>query len=283
MEKIIDGKQVAKEIIKDIQMERKLIKITPRIDIFLIGEDYASIKYVQMKEKLAKELNISCKINKYTKNVTEKKLIEDIKEKNNDDNIHGIIVQLPIPKNLNKEKILNTIEPKKDIDGLTSTNLGNLFTKKEPFFIPATPLGILKMFEKYKIELEGKNIVIIGKSLIVGIPLLGELLKKNASVTILSKKTKNIEKITSKADILITAVGKTKIIKSKHIKKNSIVIDVGISKDPKTKKISGDVDYENVRKKVKYITPVPGGVGATTVPSLIFNLLQSIKNEKTDK
>lgn len=283
MEKILDGKKISQKLKKEVQEEiQKNIskkKRSPQLEILLVGKEYASEKYINMKKKLSEELGIQCNVTRFTKEIDEKSIIKDILDKNQNKNVDGIMVQLPLPKHLNTTRILEHISPQKDVDGLTSNNLGKLFTNNSNAFLPATPLGIIRILKEYKINLKGKHVVILGRSLIVGIPLVSELLKLNASVTIMHSKSKNIKKISSQADILISAIGKANIINSKYIKKNSILIDVGISQDPESKKICGDFHFSNVIKKSKYITPVPGGVGATTVPSLMKNVVKAWKNK----
>jgi len=284
MNKILDGKAVAQKIIKDIQKDLsnkpKTLKRKPRLEIFSIGEYYTNEKYTLMKKKLAKEICIECNIKKFPISVKEQEILLEIEKANENKDIDGIIVQLPIPPDFNMNKILNSISPEKDVDGLTSQNLGKIFTQDSTAFTPATPLGILKIFQEYNISLESKNVVICGRSLIMGIPLFAKLLQQDASVTLVHSKTRNIKQITSKADILISGIGKANFFTKEFLKENAIVIDVGISENPKTKKLTGDFDYENVFSKVKQITPVPGGVGATTVPSLMSNLLKAYFKNK---
>ena len=279
MDKILDGKAVAQKITKELKQNlsnsSKTFKRKPRFEIFSIGDDYASQKYTLMKKKLAEEIGFECNIREHPQSVQEQEILKEIKKDNEDENIDGIMVQLPIPQQLNVNKILNTIDPEKDVDGLTSQNLGKIFTQDPTAFTPATPLGILRILKEYNISLQGKKVVICGRSLIMGIPLFAKLLQQDASVSIVHSKTKNIKDITSKADILISGIGKPNFVTKDFLKENAIAIDVGISQDPKTKKLTGDFDYEDVLTKVQQITPVPGGVGATTVPSLMSNVLKA--------
>jgi methylenetetrahydrofolate dehydrogenase (NADP+) / methenyltetrahydrofolate cyclohydrolase len=291
MDKILDGKSVAQKIIEKLQKNlsdnSKTLNRKPRLEILSVGEDYASEKYTHMKKKLAENIGIECNIEKFPISIEEEKILLKIEEFNENKSIDGIMVQLPMPQNFNMNKILNTIDPEKDVDGLTSQNLGKIFTQDPTAFTPATPLGILKIFEEYDISLKGKRVVICGRSLIMGIPLFAKLLQQDASVSVVHSKTENIQEITSSADILISGIGKPNFFTKEFLKENSIAIDVGISQNPKTKELTGDFDYEDVLPKVKQITPVPGGVGATTVPSLMSNVLKaylkSIKKGKAFK
>jgi len=266
MSKIIDGKLV-RDIVKD-ELIKKIEKLDVKLTLVVIsvGDDPASRVYVSQKEKLAKSIGYNF-INLHYDNITEDKLISEINKLNIDKNITGIIVQLPLPNYLNKERIINSLNPLKDVDGLTNYNLIKLI-KKEEALIPCTPKGIITLLDYYKIDLH-KNIVIVGRSELVGLPLFHLLLNKNATVTLCHSKTINLKEYTKNADILIVAVGKKGLITKDMVKKDSVIIDVGINRIDD--KLYGDVDslcMENSR----FMTPVPGGVGPMTVVSLMENV-----------
>ncbi len=275
--KLIDGKKISLEIRENLKKEIEKYNIKPSLAIILVGEDEASKIYVRNKLKACSEIGIEAKVFNFNADVAEEELILLIKKLNADNNIDGIIVQSPLPKNLNEYLISNTIDPSKDVDGFGSYNLGLLAANK-PNFIAATPLGILKLLEYENIELEGKNVVIIGRSIIVGRPLLLALLNKDATVTITHSKTKNLKEITKKADILIVAIGKANYITEEYIKENAVIIDVGINRVEG--KLYGDVDFNRIKDKVSYITPVPGGVGPLTVAMLLSNVVEARKKKE---
>ena len=277
MSKVIDGREIAKVIkdeIKEFITLRKGNKLkVPKIASILVGEDEGSIYYINSQEKIA--LSLGCDFEKVLlkEEVSEKELIEKIKILNEDKEVDGIILQLPLPKKFNEKKIVNTINSKKDIDCLTYINQGKLFAGEEDI-IPCTPNSIITLLERSSVELEGKNVVIIGRSNIVGKPIAQLLLKKNATVTICHSKTKNLKKITKEGDIIVVAIGKPKFLTEDFVKEDSIIIDVGTSSYEG--KITGDVDFENVNGKVKMITKVPGGVGALTTTLLIKNACEAL-------
>lgn len=274
MNKIIDGKLVRD--VKKKELKKKIEKLDKKLTLVVIsvGNDEASRVYVSQKEKMANSIGYNF-INLHYDYVKEELLINKIKELNDDLNITGIIVQLPLPNYLNKDKIINTINPSKDVDGLTNTNLLKLI-KKENCLIPCTPKGILDLLEYYRIDLQ-QNIVIVGRSELVGLPLFHLLLNKNATITLCHSKTKNLEYYTKNADILIVAVGKKELITKDMIKENSIIIDVGINRE--NDKLYGDVSSECM-EKTNLMTPVPGGVGPMTVISLMENVYLAYLNQK---
>ena len=274
MNKIMDGKLVRdlrkEKLIKKIQdLKKKLTMV-----VISVGTNEASRIYINQKQKMAQLIGYEF-INLHYENIKEAELIEKIEKLNQDKKITGIIVQLPLPKYLDKEKIINTINPLKDIDGLTNSNLVKLI-KKEDGIVPCTPLGIVNLIKYYKIDLQ-TNVVIVGRSYLVGLPLFHLLENNNATVTLCHSKTKNLKEVTLQADILIVAVGKKEFITKDMIKENAIVIDVGINKD--NDKLFGDVD-SSVLQKVKMITPVPGGVGPMTVITLMENLYKAYELQK---
>ena len=248
-------------------MEKK-----PTLAVILVGENPASQIYVRNKKKTAEKLGINSLSIEYPADISEKELVAKIEELNNDKNVTAILVQLPLPKHINKNKVIDAILPQKDVDGLTPYNLGKLFSGEKPYVYPCTPKGILLLLDEYNIELDGKNIVVIGRSNLVGKPVAQMLLNRNATVTMCHSHTKNLSEITKTADIVVSAVGKN-VIGEKMLKSNCVVIDVGIFRD-ENGKISGDVDFENVSKVTAYISPVPGGVGPMTIASLMLNTVE---------
>ena len=272
MKKIIDGKQIRNEILDEIKKEVKHYMIKPCLAVIQIGDDPASNTYIKAKEKACNETGIYFKHIKFNETTKEIEVINKILELNNDEYVHGILLQLPLPEGFNADKLINYIARNKDVDGLTDINVGKLYNNK-PGLISCTPLGIMKLLEHENIEVAGKNVTIVGRSNLVGKPLAGLLLNKDATVTICHSKTENLKEHTKKADILIVAVGKKHLIKENMVKDGAIVIDVGINKEDG--KLYGDVDFENVKDKVSRITPVPGGVGPMTVAMLISNTIKA--------
>ena len=275
---IIDGKKQAEiirnEIKKEISDLKKKSGKAPSLTVILIGDFAPSLIYVKNKEKSAREVGINSEIIRYPKNVSEKDILEKIKELNKNDDISGILVQLPLPSQISKEKIINAINPSKDVDGFNPINVGNLSSGYNSI-VPCTPLGCLLLIKKIESNLAGKHAVIIGRSNLNGKPMAQLLLKENCTVTIVHSKTKDLKQECLKADILIAAVGVAKLVKEDWVKKNSIVIDVGINKVGD--KIVGDVDFDAVKDKSKAITPVPGGVGPMTIACLLKNTLDCFK------
>lgn len=277
---IIDGKELAKKIrleLKDEVIKLKESGIFPKLAVIMVGDDKASKIYVKNKSKACEEIGIDYEEFIMDSTTTMDALLGLIEELNNRDDIHGILLQSPIPKNLDINQAFNKISYKKDVDGFHPINVGKLVIG-EDCFISCTPFGVIKMLEEYGIETEGKNAVVVGRSNIVGKPLAQCLLAKNATVTICHSRTKNIEEITSKADILVAALGKPKFIKENMVKDGAVVIDVGINRNDEGK-IVGDVDFETVSQKASYITPVPGGVGPMTIAMLMTNVVKAAKNQ----
>ena len=275
---IIDGKKEAallrEEIKKEILLLKEKTKKAPSLSVILIGDYATSQIYVKNKEKNSKEVGINSEVIKYPKDITEQEVLNKIKELNNNPEVSGILVQLPLPKHINKEKIINAIHPKKDVDGFNPINVGNLASGYDAI-IPCTPLGCLHLIKKIEKNLSGKHAVIIGRSNLNGKPMAQLLLRENCTVTIVHSKTKDLKAECQKADILVAAVGKANLVKGDWVKKDSIIIDVGINKVEE--KIVGDVDFESVKEKVKAITPVPGGVGPMTIACLLKNTLECFK------
>lgn len=274
---IIDGKQLAQKIRNKLKIKCEEIKqkgVIPKLAVILVGEDKASKVYVRNKNKACEEVGIE--FQEYIldgETTTQEKLIRLIKQLNEEESIHGILLQSPIPGHLDINEAFRTITPSKDVDGFNPVNVGKLCLGQDTF-ISCTPYGIMKMFEEYEIQLEGKRVVIIGRSNIVGKPLIQTCLNKNATVTVCHSKTQNLAEITKQADVLIVAIGKPKFIKSEMIKDGAVVIDVGINR-VEDGKLTGDVDFEEVEKKSSYITPVPGGVGPMTIAMLMNNVIKA--------
>lgn len=285
---LIDGNKISKDIKQEIREEVEKLKEkhnrTPHLAAILIGHDGGSESYVNYKVKDCAEVEIQSSLIHFENNISEEELIEKISELNADNNIDGIIVQLPLPKHINEEKITNSINPEKDVDGFHPLNLGKM-TLGQDTFIPATPMGIILLMERYNIETNAKHCVIIGRSNIVGRPLsiLMSQKKMNSTVTILHSASANIKEICLTADIIIVAMGKPKFLQADMLKEGAVVIDVGTTRLPaNTKsgvKLFGDVDFENVAEKCSYITPVPGGVGPMTRLSLLLNTLKAFKQK----
>ncbi len=266
---ILDGKAVSEKILNTIQKRVEKLQTVPHLAVILVGNDAASKIYVNNKKKAAEKVGIKSTIIEYDTSLTEEELLAKIKELNSDRNVTGILVQLPLPEHINKNNIITAISPKKDVDGFHPENCGKLLSGMEPYFYPATPQGILMLLDEYKIPIEGKNAVVIGRSNIVGKPMAQMLLKRNATVTMCHSYTQNLDEIIKTADIVISAAGK-KIVRCKMVKKNSVVIDVGIFRDSNGK-LTGDVDFDFVSPSCGFITPVPGGVGPMTIASLMYN------------
>ena len=279
MSVIIDEKKLAKEIRENLKIKCEELKergIEPKLAVILVGNDKPSQIYVKNKSKACEEIGIKFEEYLLDENITQKELINLIEKLNKDNTIHGILLQSPIPEQLDINEAFRKILPEKDVDGFNPVNVGKLVLNQDTF-VSCTPYGIMKMFEAYNIDLTGKNVTIIGRSNIVGKPLIQCCLNKNATVTICHSKTKELKEHTKKADILIVAIGKSKFITEDMVKKDAIVIDVGINRD-ENGKLTGDVDFENVEKKASFITPVPGGVGPMTIAMLMNNVLKATKN-----
>ena len=279
---IIDGKKEA-ELLRD-EIKKEVLKIkesknkVPGLTVILIGNYTPSQIYVKNKEKNSKEVGMNSDVIKYSDDVSEKEILKKIKELNNDQNVSGILVQLPLPKQIDKEEIINSIHPFKDVDGFNPVNVGNLSSGYKGL-VPCTPMGCLMLIKKVEKNLSGKHAVIIGRSNLNGKPMAQLLLKENCTVTIVHSKTKNLQQECLKADILVAAVGVPKLVKKDWVKKDAIVIDVGINK--LNDKIVGDVEFDQVKDIAKAITPVPGGVGPMTIACLLKNTLECFKASQT--
>ncbi len=277
---LLDGKKVSKDIKDNLKQEVLNIinenKRAPHLAIVLVGNVMASQIYVKNKIKACEYTGIRATLIRKEETVTNEELVSLVNELNNDNEIDGIIVQLPLPKHIDEQLIINTISSTKDVDGFGIENKGKLFSGLE-CFKSATPFGIIKLLEAYNIDITGMNAVVVGRSNIVGKPMSIMLLDKNATVTICHSRTKDLKKVTSQADLLVVAIGKAKFIKEDMVKENTIVIDVGMNRDEFG--LCGDVDFENVSKKASYITPVPGGVGPLTIAMLLTNTLLAYKRK----
>ena len=279
---IIDGKKVAAKLREDLKKKIIDLKSTfnsvPGLTVILIGEDPASKIYVKNKEKFSKEVGMNSEVIRYPSNVEEKIVLNKIKELNKNKKVSGILVQLPLPKHINKKKIIETILPDKDVDGFHPVNVGNLSSGYESN-IPCTPLGCYLLLKEVEKNLSGKHAVIIGRSNLNGKPMAQLLLKEDCTVTITHSKTRDLKGECIKADIIIAAVGKPKLVKRDWVKKDAIIIDVGINKTESG--IVGDVDFEEVSKIVRAITPVPGGVGPMTIACLLNNTVECFKRSNS--
>jgi methylenetetrahydrofolate dehydrogenase (NADP+)/methenyltetrahydrofolate cyclohydrolase len=275
---ILDGQTTSKKILASLQEEVSQLNFIPNLDIILVGDDPASIKYVELKNKKASEIGIGGQIHRLDKNSNTDEVVNLINQLNQDSNITGLMVQLPLPSQIDTAKVLLAINPAKDADGLSPVNLGLLFQKGQQGIASATALGIIKLIEEYNIDLSGKNAVIIGRSSEVSLPLFALLMDKNCTITICHSYTQNLSEICQKADILISAIGKPHFLGKEFVKPNAIIIDVGFATDTVTGKTTGDFNFEEVSEIAGFITPVPGGVGPMTVASLLFNTVQIAKN-----
>ncbi len=287
---LLDGKATSTAIKQELKIEvdgmlSRSAKV-PHLAAIIVGEDGASLTYVGSKVKSCKEIGYDSTLVQLPSSTTEKELLDQVHKLNNDDDVDGFIVQLPLPKHIDEQKVLEAIAPAKDVDGFHPENVGRMILGL-PCFLPATPYGILQLLERYKIETSGKHCVVIGRSHIVGSPM-SILMARNAypgncTVTLTHSRTKNLEEICREADILIVALGKAEFVKASMVKEGAVVVDVGITRlEDSSKKsgfrLAGDVDFDEVAPKCSYITPVPGGVGPMTIASLLLNTMQAAKN-----
>lgn len=283
MNKIIDGKDVSQKIKDTLKIEVATLKSQnkriPKLVVLLIGDNPASMTYVKNKEKACFYIGIESEIIKKKVSTTEE-ILQIISNLNDDNSVDGILVQLPLPENIDKNKVLNSISPEKDVDGFHPINIANLFLG-ETGFLPCTPSGILELLNSISYDLTGKEVVVIGRSNIVGKPMSLLCLQKNATVTIAHSKTNNLKEVCKRADVLISAIGKANFITDEFVKKDAVVIDVGINRNSEDK-LCGDVDFTKVCDKVSAITPVPGGVGPMTIAMLMKNTLTSYKRREKE-
>lgn len=281
MSTVINGRELADQMQAEIQKDvEKMTQqgIQPGLVVLLVGKNPASQTYVRNKERAAAKIGILSKVEKLPETISEEELLAEIDKYNQDSRFHGILVQLPLPKHIDEEKILLAIDPKKDVDGFHPMNLGRLFVGK-PEMIPCTPYGIMKMFEAYDIDLTGKRAVVIGRSNIVGKPMAQLLLMKNATVTIAHSKTEHLAEVAKEADILVVAIGRGHFVTKEFVKPGAVVIDVGMNRNQEGKLI-GDVAFDEVSEIASYITPVPKGVGPMTITMLMYQTVEAAKKQK---
>ena len=281
MAKIIDGKQISLDIKNELKekvarYKEQGIEIT--LAVVKVGNDPASAVYVRNKEKACEYVGINSKTLALPEETTEEELLNVVKELNEDKNVNGILVQLPLPKHIDESKVLLTIDSTKDVDGFHPVNVGKMVIGEDTF-LPGTPAGIIEMIKRTDIDIEGKECVVIGRSNIVGKPMAMLMLKENATVTIAHSRTKDLKEVTKRADIIVAAIGKAKFVTADYVKEDAVVIDVGMDRD-ENGKLCGDVDFESVSKVASAITPVPGGVGPMTVTMLLVNCLRSVELNK---
>lgn len=278
--KLINGKEIGNTIRKSIQQEVNALKeqgINPGLAVILVGDDPASHTYVSNKQKSCEKMGIYSELIKLSADVTEETLLQQIERLNENPTIDGILVQLPLPKHIDEQKVIAAISPEKDVDGFHPISVGKMLLG-QPTFLPCTPFGVMKLLEYTNVDIRGKHAVVVGRSHIVGVPMGQLLLQKDATVTYCHSKTPDLKAITKQADILVVATGRAKMIGAEHVKDGAVVIDVGMDRD-ENGKLCGDVDFDAVIDKVSAITPVPGGVGPMTITMLLFNTLQSAKNK----
>ena len=271
---ILDGKKLKQKILDELKEEVTKLLIKPKLVVIQVGEDPASSVYVKQKEKMSEYIGYNFEHIKLSSDVLEKELLTLIDKLNVDKEVSGILVQMPLPSQINAKVVQNRVIASKDVDGLTDINAGKLVHNNDTL-ISCTPMGIIDLLKEYNIPIKGKHVVIVGRSDLVGKPLINLFLNNDATVTVCHSKTNNLESITRLADILVVAIGNKEFIKDNMVKNNAVVIDVGINRD--NNKLYGDVDFDNVSRKVSYITPVPGGVGPMTVAELAKNVLKAYK------
>jgi methylenetetrahydrofolate dehydrogenase (NADP+) / methenyltetrahydrofolate cyclohydrolase len=274
---LLDGKLISQKILDSLKIEINNSNLHPILDIIIVGDDPASQKYVAMKQEKAQNIGIGGQIHRLNSDSSTQQVIDLINQLNQDSKITAIMIQLPLPSQINTTQVLLAIDPKKDADGLNPVNLALLFKKNSQSIAAATSLGIIKLLEAYKIDISGKYAVIIGRSPDVSLPLFALLLAKNCTVTICHSHTQNLAQICREADILISAIGKPKFLGKEFVKPGAIVIDVGFATDQTTGKTTGDFDFDQIKDIVSFITPVPGGVGPMTIASLLSNTVAIAK------
>lgn len=275
--KILDGKTTSQKILDSLNLEIEKLNLDPTLDIIIVGNDPSSLKYVELKQQKAESVGIGGQIHQLDQNCSTQTVVDLINKLNDNPTVTGLMVQLPLPPQIDTHQVLSAIDVDKDVDGLNPINLALLFQKNNQGIPSATSLGIIKLLEEYKIDIDGKNAVIIGRSPEVGLPLFAQLLRKNATVTVCHSHTQNLSKITNQADILVSAIGKPAIFSREFVKPDAVVIDVGFGIDRKTGKVSGDFNFDQIKEIAEFISPVPGGVGPMTVASLLFNTVQIAK------
>lgn len=276
---ILDGKKLSEKITEEIKSEVSLLARKPKLAVILVGNNPAGEIYVRNKQKKAEYIGFESVVIPLPEDVSEENLLEHIFILNEDININAVLVQLPLPSHINKQRILEAIDPIKDVDGFTSYNFGRLALGYKPYTLPCTPKGILRLLNEYNIELQSKKILVAGRSNIVGKPLALMLQSENATVTVAHSKTSNIKELALSSDIIISAAGIAGLITSDMVSKGAVIVDVGINRTPDG--LKGDVDFENVSKKASFITPVPGGIGPMTIAMLMENTLNLYKCQRS--
>lgn len=276
--KILDGKSLSEKLIDSVK--EKAAKLKPKLAVVMVGEDPASLVYIRNKKRACERAGIEYEELKFPTSITQKELLEEIDKLNNDDSVNGFIVQIPLPEHIYLPEVIKAIDPQKDVDGFHAYNIGKMFLDPEfEDLPPATPFGIVKLLDYYDIPIQGKEVVVVGRSNIVGKPISVMMLNRDATVTTCHRFTKDLASHTRRADILIVAVGKRNLITADMVKDGVIVVDIGTNKK-EDGKLCGDVDFENVSKKASYITPVPGGVGPMTVAALILNTVRATERQR---
>jgi methylenetetrahydrofolate dehydrogenase (NADP+) / methenyltetrahydrofolate cyclohydrolase len=273
---LISGKEIAAETRRELKEKAERLGeegTIPGLAVILVGDDPASASYVRGKEKACREAGIYSEVDRTEDTISEKELLQKIDKLNNKDNIHGILVQLPLPDHISEEKIIEAISPEKDVDGFHPVNIGRMMIGKDSF-LPCTPFGIIHMLKMKNIPIEGRHAVVVGRSNIVGKPVGQLLLNENATVTYCHSRTKDIREMTKQADIIVVAIGRAGFLDESYIKDGAVIIDVGINRTEEGK-LTGDVDFESVKDKASYVTPVPGGVGPMTITMLMYNTLKA--------
>ena len=274
---IISGKELALSLKQEMALEvatfpEKYGRV-PHLVVILVGEDPGSVSYVTGKAKASAEVGVKNTTIRKSDDISEEELLAIIDELNEDDEVDGILVQLPLPKHIDSDKVIAAIKAEKDVDGFHPTNVANLWLKK-PCVLPCTPKGIIKLLKRANVEIAGKEVVVVGRSNIVGLPVSKLLLNENATVTVAHSRTKDLSEVTRRADILVVAIGRPKFVTADMVKEGAVVIDVGVNRDPETKKLCGDVDFVAIEPKASAITPVPGGVGPMTITCLMENTIE---------
>lgn len=274
MQKILDGKQIAKDYRQGLQDEVEVLKqkgYTPKLSVILVGNDGASQSYVRSKKKAAEKIGMISEVIHLEEDTSEEDVLKELERLNNDESVSGILVQVPLPKQVDEQKVLDAIDPDKDVDGFHPINIGRLYLDQAKL-IPCTPLGVMELLKHADIDLEGKNAVVIGRSHIVGQPVSKLLIQQNATVTVLHSRSQNVHETLKNADIIVSAVGRPGMVKKEDVKEGAVVIDVGNTPD-ENGKLKGDVEYDEVSEVAGAITPVPGGVGPMTITMVLNNTL----------
>ena len=284
MSQIINGKEIAKSLreslaVKVVELNEKYGR-TPNLVVILVGDDPGSVSYVTGKAKAATEIGIRNATLRFPETITEEELLAKVDELNNDDDVDGILVQLPLPKHIDENKVIATIDIEKDVDAFSPMSVARLWLK-QPTTVPCTPNGIIKLLKSTGIEISGKEAVVIGRSNIVGLPVAKLLLDENATVTIAHSRTRNLAEVARRADILVVAIGRERLVTADMIKPGAVVIDVGVNRDTRNGKLCGDVDFEAAKEVAAYITPVPGGVGPMTIACLMENTVENFIKKLT--